>query len=110
MKLSFWLSSVLGVGVVLAQKGPRDLAARDINSTGSVLVTENATTTLANGSSVANPAAFATTISLNIQRIYNICSIFPASTNFSRILGSVRWPCRYSHHQYDSRRNTSSYQ
>jgi len=44
------------------------VGATIINSTGSVLVTENATATIKNGSSVANPSAFATTIEVNLQR------------------------------------------
>jgi beta-glucosidase len=42
--------------------------AATINSTGSVLVAENATTTIKNGSSVANPSAFATIVEVNLQR------------------------------------------
>jgi hypothetical protein len=39
-----------------------------INSTGSVVAGQNATTTLNNGSTVSNPSAFSTSIEINLQR------------------------------------------
>jgi hypothetical protein len=39
-----------------------------INSTGSVVAEQNATTTLNNGSTVSNPSAFSTSIEINLQR------------------------------------------
>lgn len=59
MKLSSWGILFLVPGVSLATV---------INSTGSVIATENATTTAGNGSSVPNPSAFATAVQVNLQR------------------------------------------
>ncbi|RFU23652.1 hypothetical protein B7463_g12686, partial [Scytalidium lignicola] len=47
-------------------------AQKSINSTGSVIVGENATVTSNNGSSVANPSAFATSIDFNVDDFWNI--------------------------------------
>lgn len=59
MKLSSWIALLLSPSISLAA---------DPNATGSVIVQENATTTASNGSSVANPSAFATTISIDLKR------------------------------------------
>lgn len=64
MKLPFTLT-VLTAGFSLAQ---------NVNSTGSVLASENATTTVNNGSSVANPSAFATSINIDVQRTSHFSS------------------------------------
>lgn len=46
--------------------------AASINSTSSVLTTENSTTTTNNGTPVANPSAFTTTISIDLQQYWDI--------------------------------------
>jgi hypothetical protein len=59
MKLSSWSVLLLAARFSVAA-GP--------SATGSVIVQENATTTASNGSAVANPSAFATTISIDLKR------------------------------------------
>lgn len=59
MKLSSWSTLLLAPGLSLATTA---------NPTGSVIAKENATTTVSNGSSVPNPSAFATTVSIDLKR------------------------------------------
>jgi hypothetical protein len=68
MKLSF-ISILLTAGLSLAA---------NINSTGSVLATENATTTVNNSYSLANPSAFATSINIDVQRNYSSIPVLQA--------------------------------
>ncbi|KIN06302.1 glycoside hydrolase family 1 protein [Oidiodendron maius Zn] len=63
MKLSSWIALLLSPSISLAA---------DPNATGSVIVQENATTTASNGSSVANPSAFATTISIDLKQYWDL--------------------------------------
>ena len=99
MKLTRCAHLLLTVGFSLAAT---------INSTGSVLTTENATTTVKNGTPVANPSAFATTISIDLQRM----SLIPNPITYlqsSRILGSLRRTSRACNSQHNRRSYTRSH-